>query len=64
MNASEESKYSVGLRKWPAQQYTSKLLIRNTQSTDSGIYRCRVNAGRSTALERQFKVHVQGILKS
>lgn len=59
INASEDSRYSIGLRKWPGQQYTSKLLIRNTQASDSGIFTCRVNAGRSTALERQFKIHVQ-----
>lgn len=60
INASEVNRYSIRLGKWPNQQYTSKLLIRNTQASNSGIFRCRVNAGGSTVFERQFKVSVQG----
>lgn len=54
INASEVNRYSIRLRKWPNQQYTS------TQASNSGIFRYRVNAGGSTVFERQFKVSVQG----
>ncbi|XP_063399061.1 neurotrypsin-like [Mytilus trossulus] len=59
INVIGNSRYSIGLRKWPDQQYTSKLLIRNTEASDSGIFKCRVDAGGTKVLERQFKVSVQ-----
>lgn len=39
--------------------YNYKLVIRNTQATDSGVIKCRVNIKGSAVIERQFKVNAE-----
>lgn len=58
INGTDDGRYSIYLTKQSGHRYHSKLVIRNTQASDSGIIKCRVNGVE----ERQFKVNVQGML--
>lgn len=57
-----DGRYSIYLKQQPGHRYSSKLVIQNTQASDSGIYKCRVNVRWSAVIERHYRVHVQGKL--
>ncbi|XP_052064975.1 scavenger receptor cysteine-rich type 1 protein M130-like [Mytilus californianus] len=62
INGNDDGRYSIYFTKRSGLRYGSKLVIRNTQASDSGIIKCRVNVRWSTVIERQFRVHVQEYL--
>lgn len=63
INGTDDGRYSVLLKKQPRHRYHSKLVIQNTQVSDSGTYKCRVGVRWSAVIERQYRVHVQGKLQ-
>ncbi|CAC5372557.1 unnamed protein product [Mytilus coruscus] len=61
-NSTENGRYLIFVKirqRRRGDTYNSKLVIRNTQASDSGIIKCRVNVRGSAVIERQFKVNVQ-----
>ncbi|CAC5380215.1 unnamed protein product [Mytilus coruscus] len=55
INGTDDGRYYIYFKKQSGLRYDSKLVIRNTQASDSGIIKCRVNG----IAERQFKVNVE-----
>ncbi|CAC5411864.1 PRSS12 [Mytilus coruscus] len=61
-NSTEDGRYLIFIKRRQRRRgdtYNSKLLIRNTKASDSGIIKCRVNVRGSAVIERQFKINVQ-----
>ncbi|XP_076114231.1 scavenger receptor cysteine-rich domain superfamily protein-like [Mytilus galloprovincialis] len=60
---SEGAKYLIRQKKWTRDiynrgRYISKLVIKQTETSDSGLYRCRVTITEEVSLQRLFEVYV------
>ncbi|XP_052064963.1 egg peptide speract receptor-like [Mytilus californianus] len=60
-NNTDDGRYLIFVKRRQRRRgdtYNNKLVIRNTQASDSGVIKCRVNVRGSAVIERQFKVNV------